>query len=192
VRVLVADFDDRRADALALHLSTARAVEIVRLGKGESLAAAVRLRAPDVVLVDMALPDRDALEHIRRINADEPRPIVLFTDRDDPTFMEEAIAAGVSSYNVVGAVLPDVKPIIRTAVALFNRHRRTEAELRRAKATLAEARTVEKAKRLLMRQRRMTEPEAYRLLRRRAMDEGRRIPDIAAQLLGEAGGSLGN
>jgi two-component system, response regulator / RNA-binding antiterminator len=191
VKVLVADLDDRRAEALAQDLAFGREIEIVRLEKNQSLAQAVRQQAPDVVLVDMALPDRDALEDIRLITADAPRPIVLFTDHDDPAFMEEAIAAGISSYTVVGASLPDVKPIIRTAVALFNRHRQVEAELRRAEATIAEARVVDKAKRVLMRRHQLAEPEAYKMLRRQAMNEGRRIPDIAAQLVNEADGCLG-
>jgi response regulator NasT len=92
---------------------------MLRLQPGEFLADAVAALAPDVVLVDMARPDRDALDGIRRVTGHNPRPIVLFVDQDDPAFMEEAISAGVSSYNVPGLPPPGVKPILRAAASLF-------------------------------------------------------------------------
>ena len=152
-----------------------------RLGPTEMLADAVRSDAPDLVIVDMELPDRDGLVGIREMSA--RLPVVLFVDQDDDGFMEEAIAAGVSSYNLVGGSLPEIKPIIRMAVALFQRFRALEADLRKAEAGLEERRLIDRAKAQLMRQCKISEPEAYRRLRRRAMDEGRRIPEIAAEIL---------
>jgi response regulator NasT len=131
----------------------------------------------------MESPDRDTLDDIRHVTRDDPRPVVMFIDRDDPAFMEAAIEAGVSSYNVVVAALPDVKPIVAAAVALFRRYRRVEDELRRAETRLQERVVIDQAKAVLMRQRRMSEPEAYRWLRRRAMNRGRRVAEVAAELL---------
>ncbi len=91
------------------------AMEVLRAPPGSNIADVVAAETPDVVIVDMALPDRDALEGIRAVTSREPRPIVMFVDQDDPGFMEEAIAAGVSSYNVVGVTLPEVKPIVTAA-----------------------------------------------------------------------------
>jgi response regulator NasT len=94
----------------------------------------------------------------------------------------------VSSYNVVGAALPDVKPIVTAAVAMFQRFRQIEEDLQKAKATLKEREKIDRAKALLMRQRNIDEPAAYRQLRRQAMDRGRRIGDIAAELLQQNNG----
>ena len=182
VKVLLADFHPQRAQALGASLA-AQGLAVQRLAAGEMLADAVRTHAPDLVIVDMELPDRDGLVDIRILS--QRLPVVLFVDQDDGAFMEEAIAAGVSSYNLVGGSLPEIKPIIRMAVATFQRFRSLEAELHKAETSLAERRTVDQAKALLMRQRNMTEPEAYGWLRSRAMDEGRRIPDIAAEILRE-------
>jgi two-component system, response regulator / RNA-binding antiterminator len=135
----------------------------------------------------MARPDRDGLDDLRRVSADNPRPVVMFVDRDDRAFMEEAIAAGVSSYNVVGAAFPDVKPIVMAAVAIFRKHQRVADDLSRAQATLTERGTINRAKAVLMRERHFDEPRAYRWLRRRAMNESRRIGDIAAELLANEG-----
>lgn len=185
LRVLLADADPERAAAVERSLAADQSMpaEVIRLGAQQTLTEAVKAAAPDVVVVDMARPDRDALDSVRAIAAEEPRPIVLFVDEDDPAFMEAAVAAGVSSYNVVGAALPDVKPILRAAVAIFERHRQLAAELRRAEETLAERRLIDQAKAVLMKRRKLSEPEAYRWLQRRAMNTGRRIAEIAGEVL---------
>src|SRR5579859_7234819 len=136
MRVLLADANLERADSVADRLTESGADEVLRLGPGETLAQAVNRHRPDVVIVDMARPDRDQLDSIREVSTRHPSPIVLFVDRDDPAFMEAAIEAGVSSYNVVGAALPDVKPIVETAVVMFRRYRQVESELRKAEASL--------------------------------------------------------
>jgi response regulator NasT len=188
VKVLLADANTERAGIVEADLITAGATGIVRPLRGELLLDAVARVAPDLIIVDMARPDRDSLDDIRHITRHDPRPIVMFVDQADNGFMEAAIEAGVSSYNVIGAALPDVKPIVRAAVAMFRRYRQIELELRKAEASLKERAVIDRAKALLMRQRRIGEPEAYRWLRRQAMDHGRRIADIAADLIGKADG----
>jgi two-component system, response regulator / RNA-binding antiterminator len=160
---------------------------IVGVPAGSRLIDAVAALRPDVIIVDIARPDRDALDDLRRVSTDNPRPIVMFVDRDDPAFMEAAIAAGVSSYNVVDTAFPDIKPIVLAAVAIFRKHQQLADDLDKARATLRERETINKAKALLMRQRNIDEPRAYRWLRRRAMNESRRVGDIAAELLESAG-----
>lgn len=102
MKVLLADDNAERAGAVAHVLVADEGLSVVRLMPGDPLAEALAALAPDVVLVDMARPDRDALDGIRQVTAPSARPVVLFVDEDDPTFMEEAINARVSSYNAVG------------------------------------------------------------------------------------------
>ena len=112
MKVLLADNDAERADLVAAALSGA--AQVSRIGPQESLLDAVRRARADLVLVDMDRPDRDGLEALRALRAHAPLPVVLFVDDDDPDFMHDAIAAGVSSYNVFGASMPDVKVVIRS------------------------------------------------------------------------------
>lgn len=183
MNVLLADDEPERARDLARLLATDPAINVVRVRAGQLLADAVAAQAPEVVIVDMARPDRDALEAVRQVSSFHPRPIVLFVDEDDPAFMEAAIGAGVSSYNVAGAALSDVKPILRAAVALFRQHQQTRLDLRQSERRLRERIAIERAKAMLIRERRMTEPEAHRLLQRRAMASGQRIAEVADALL---------
>ena len=187
MHVLLADDDVVRAGALMCALAKVPGIALTRLAAGQLLADAVAAHAPDVVIVDIARPDRDALDGVRRVTAADPRPIVMFVDQDDPEFMEEAISAGVCSYNVAGLPPPDIRPILRAAIALFRRHQQAQDALRTVQSRLEERGIVDRAKALLIRERRMTEPDAYRWLRRRAMASGRRIPDVARDMLRDAG-----
>ena len=187
LKVLLADSDPDRAAILEQRLGEIGDAVVLRVPGGRHLIDAVPALAPDVIIVDMARPDRDGLDDLRRASADNPRPVVMFVDRDDRAFMEAAIAAGVSSYNVVGAAFPDIKPIVMAAVAIFRKHQQVADDLTRAKATLLERDTINRAKTMLMRQRNIDEPQAYRWLRRRAMNESRRIGDIAAEFIAGEG-----
>jgi two-component system, response regulator / RNA-binding antiterminator len=183
LKLLLADDDAARARALAALLAQDPGLTVIRLAPDTPLADAVAAHAPDVILVDMARPDRDALEGVRQVAARDPRPVVLFVDEDDPDFMEEAIGAGVSSYNVLGLPPPDVKPILRAAVALFRRHQQAQEALACSQRELAGRAAVARAKALLMRERRLTEPQAHRWLQRQAMARGARLAEIAEALL---------
>jgi len=173
--ILLIDTEEERARALEEKLRESGFARVVR-AQGPDLAAIVEREHPDLVIIDMALPDRDALEDIRAISSG--RPIVMFGGTDDPTFVREAIAAGVCSYNLSGVALADLKPIMTSAIALFQRYRHVETELAAANALLDERRKLERAKAILMKDKRMTEPEAYRWLQKKAMNESRKLSQI--------------
>jgi response regulator NasT len=173
--ILLIDTDEERARALEEKLSQSAFARVVR-SQDPDLAAVVARERPDLVIIDMALPDRDALEDIRTISAS--RPIVMFAGTDDAAFACEAIAAGVCSYNLSGVAFADIRPIMASAIALFQRYRHVETELAAAKALLEERRQLERAKAILMKDKRMTEPESYRWLQKKAMNESRKLSQI--------------
>ncbi len=178
--VLLVDTDEARARALEEKLSGF--ARVVR-ADGTGMAAAVEQARPDLVIVDMDLPDRDALEDIRTVSGGSP--VVMFAGTDDPAFAQEAIAAGVCSYNLSRVALEDVRPILSSAIALFQRYARVETELAAARALLDERRLIERAKAILMKNRKMTEPEAYRWLQKKAMNESRKLAQVVADFVAE-------
>ncbi|MDR3537142.1 MAG: ANTAR domain-containing protein [Acetobacteraceae bacterium] len=188
MKVLLADDNAERASALARLLAADPRLVVLQLRAGEALADAVAAQAPDIVLADMARPDRDALDGIRQVATHAPRPIVLFADKDDPGFMEAAIGAGVSSYTVPGVPAPDVKPILQAAAALFRRHQQARDGQRLAENPLQEREVIGRAKARLIRKRKLTEPDACRWLRNQAMSRGRRIVDMVAELIRDSKG----
>jgi response regulator NasT len=180
--VLLIDADAERARALEDKLSQTGYARVVR-AEGPDLTAAVERTRPDLVIIDMALPDRDTLEDIRAVSA--ASPVVMFAGTDDPAFAQEAIAAGVCSYNMSGVALQDVRPILASAIALFERYRHVETELAAAKALLEERRLIERAKAILMKDRKMSEPEAYRWLQKKAMNESRKLAQVVADFVAQ-------
>jgi response regulator NasT len=186
MKILVADYDGGRARELSAQLQAQDdAFNVILTQDGENLLDAARRTSPDVVIVDMARPDRDGLDSVRSLHAQHILPVLLFVDVDDPAFMEEAIEAGVSSYHAGGLPLPAIKPILRTAVAVVRRMRALQTRLAEAEQTIAARQTIEAAKRLLMTRDRMSEPAAHRFLQRRAMEQQKKLGEVAAALLAD-------
>lgn len=184
MKILIAGRVGSQAAALSAQLKAqADGFAVTLVGNGEELLDAVRRCAPDVVIVDMARPDRDGLDSVRTLSAQQALPVVMFVDDDDPDFMEEAISAGVSSYHVHGVALPDIKPVLRTAMAFFKRTLEMSTRLAEAEEQIAARKTIETAKRLLMTENGLSEPAAHRYLRSRAMDKQKKLHEIAEILL---------
>ncbi|ATU71766.1 putative transcriptional regulatory protein pdtaR [Gluconacetobacter sp. SXCC-1] len=184
LRVLVADENPRRGRALSEALHADASLDVLTVPPGTALIDAVRDYGPDVVLVDMNRADRDALDSIRALSRSAlERPVALFVDEDDVELMETAFDTGICSYNVLEALPRDVKPLLRAAIALYARFRRTRDELSEAQRVLAERGIIEQAKRCFMKNEKTSEAQAYRWLQRRAMQTSRRIVAVAEAYL---------
>lgn len=143
--------------------------------------------SPDVVVIDLENPERDQLEHFFSLSRALQKPIAMFVDKSDADAIGAAIEAGVSAYVVDGLRKDRVKPILDMAVLRFNAYSRLKAELDEARTALEERKIVDRAKAILMRQRNLGEADAYALLRTAAMNQNRRLVDIAQSLVTAAG-----
>lgn len=139
--------------------------------------------APDVVVIDLENPDRDRLEHFFVLSKALGRPVAMFVDRSDAAAIEAAVEAGVSAYVVDGLRKERVKPILDMAISRFNAFSRLTRELEAARGALEDRKVIDQAKAILMRQRGLSEPDAYALLRRTAMNQNRKIAEIAQSLV---------
>jgi len=138
---------------------------------------------PDMIIIDSESDARDVLEHIVIATRDEPRPIVLFTDDQDPARMDAAIEAGVSAYIVAGLQAERVKPVLDVALARFRREQRLLDELSDTRRQLAERKLIERAKGVLMAKGGLSEDQAYQKLRGMAMNKKLRLADVAQRVL---------
>jgi response regulator NasT len=185
MRVLVIDPDPARAALVAEGLQGVQPLEVRRAATFDEREAAAF--APDVVVVAADSPDRDTLESLREAGQHNPRPVVMFVDRSEPGLAEQAVRAGVAAY-VVNGLAPDrVRSILDVAMSRFALTQQLRGDLAKAKADLESRKTVERAKGLLMKERGLDEDGAYRLLRKLAMDRGKPIGSVAADLLAFAG-----
>jgi response regulator NasT len=183
LRVLVVDEDPARAAVLESGLAAADAEIAAIVAPSEDLVAHVRAVRPDIIIVDMDSPSRDTLESMRAINRDQPLPIVMFVDSADSGLIEAAMRAGVSAYVIDGLAAKRVKPVLDVAIARFKEVQGLRAELAKTKASLGERKVIERAKGLLMQQRGLSEDDAFRALRKLAMDKNQRLVEVAQALL---------
>ncbi|MEQ1952233.1 ANTAR domain-containing response regulator [Mesorhizobium sp. CN2-181] len=142
---------------------------------------------PDVIVIDLENPNRDMLENMFQLSRAVKRPIAMFVDRSDSASIEAAIDAGVSAYIVDGLKRERVKPILDLAISRFNAFSRLSRELEDARNELEDRKVIDRAKGILMKSRGMPEAEAYALLRKTAMNQNRRIGEIARSLVTAAG-----
>jgi two-component system, response regulator / RNA-binding antiterminator len=141
---------------------------------------------PDMIIVDAESDSRDVLEHLVFVTRDAPRPIVMFTEDQDQSKMTAAMEAGVSAYIVAGLKAERIKPVLDVAMARFNVDQKLRSELVDTKAKLAERKTIERAKGLLMERFHLSEDEAYKRLRKQAMEKNLKLVELAQRFLDAA------
>ena len=183
LRILIVDQNVMRASILEDGLREAgyRNVAVVR--DMQNLMRRILDIDPDVVFIDLENPNRDVLEHMFQVSRSVQRPIAMFVDRSDTDMIAAAVDAGVGAYVVDGLRKERIKSVLDTAVSRFNSFNKLREELDRAKAALDERKLVERAKGILMKERGLSEDAAYSLLRKTAMNENRRIGEVAQSLV---------
>lgn len=183
LRVVIIDESAARAAVIEEGLREAGLTDIALLTERHGLVVRIEALKPDVVLVNLENPSRDTLEESFAISRSLQRPIAMFVDQSDEDMTSAAIDAGVSAYIVDGFRKERVKPIVDLAIRRFRAFSKLQSELTEARNQLAERDIIDKAKRILMEKRAMSEPEAYKLLRTHAMQTNRRIADVAQSLI---------
>lgn len=184
LRVLVVDQNTDRAEIVRRALIEAGEDHVVEIATGSGdLLILLRAAQPDIVIVDLDLPDRDTIEQLRVATREMPRPIVMFVDQTDADTMRAAISAGVSAYVVDGLTAKRVKSVLDVAVARFQAFEQLRHELETARLGLAERKVIDRAKGILMKVRGMTEEEAYAALRSKAMNDQRKVVEIAQSII---------
>lgn len=183
MKIAVIEPDPSRARDIIDALMAEGWEDVVVLGDVTGLARKLAALDPDLVLIDLDNPSRDALEQVSVASAAQSRPVAMFVDRSDDEMTQAAVAAGLSAY-VVGELQPErIKPVLQTAIARFQMMSQMRTELEAAKQALADRKTVDRAKGMIMRARNVSEDEAYALLRKTAMSQNRKVIDVAQALL---------
>ena len=185
--IIVVEPDRDRALLIVDSLAAAGDYDIHVISEVTGLARKVKAHNPDMVLVDIANPSRDTLEELTLASGPLDRPVAMFVDQSDDGLTRAAIEAGVSAYVVAGLKSERVKPVMDAAVARFHMFQRMRTELETTKRALEERKVIDRAKGLLMKAKGIDEDAAYALLRKTAMDQGRRVAEVAEALVTASG-----
>ena len=192
LRILIVDENAVRAAILEEGLRVAVAeegagtLEVHHIRDMVNVLARIAALDPDVILIDLENPSRDTLEQMFQVSRLARRPIAMFVDKSDSATVQAAIDAGVSAYVVDGLRKERVRSILDVTISRFHAFDRLQSELREAKSALEDRKIIDQAKSILMMQRGCTEEEAYVLLRRTAMNQNRKIADLARSLVAAA------
>ncbi len=183
MRIAIIDESAMRAAVIREGLAALDDCEIFVVTERKGLVVRIGEIAPDIVLIDLGNPSRDVLEEYFAVSRALARPIAMFVDESDEESIAASVDAGVSAYVVDGLAPQRIRPLLDLAVRRFNAFARLQSDLAEARGKLAERDAIDKAKRILMDSRGLAEPAAYAELRRTAMNQGRRIAEIAEALI---------
>lgn len=165
---------------------------ISRLPSATGLLFQIEQHQPDLVLIDIQSPGRDVLESLSVVNHHNPRPVVMFSHKEDPAFIEQAVDAGVTAYMMDELNPERVKPVIDLAIAQFKSYQSLRKALDDARTKLASQSVIEEAKQLLMAQRGISEDKAHKTLRTLSMDTNQSLPDAARSVINILGKPRGS
>lgn len=183
LRVMLVEDSQREVGVLDAGLRDAGYEVVGVAATASALLDRVAAVQPDVIIIDSDSPTRDTLEMLAFVNARQPRPIVLFTEDRGHQTIQAALKAGVSAYIVAGMQPDRLQPILDVAVARFEQDRALREELKSTQDRLAERKVIERAKGLVMKQKGVGEEEAFRVMRKLAMDRNKRLLEVAQQII---------
>ena len=183
LKIAIVDESPIRAAILEDGLREAGFIQVERITETHNLLARIYALDPDVILIDLESPSRDMLEQMFQMSRAVKRPVAMFVDQSDRASIQAAVDAGVSAYIVGGLKKERITSILDLCISRFNAFSRLQTELDRAKDALDERKVIDRAKGVLMKAKKLTEEEAYALLRKTAMNENKKIVEIAQSVL---------
>ena len=186
LKILVIDEDPVRAAILKEGLSDAGHLRVEWIADTSDLYMRITALDPDVVLIDLENPNRDVLEEMFQVSREVKRPIAMFVDQSDTAMITASVDAGVSAYIVDGLKKERIKSILDMTISRFNAFSRLQSELVEAKSQLEDRKIIDRAKGILMKQKGISEEDAYALLRKNAMNQKKKIAEVAASLVSAA------
>lgn len=183
LKIAIVDENPVRAAILEEGLREAGHHNVARIAERTNLLARLTSLDPDVILIDLESPSRDVLEQMFQVSRVVKRPVAMFVDQTDAASIEAAIDAGISAYIVDGLKKERIRHILDMSISRFRAFSRIQAELDKTKIALEERKVIDRAKGILMGTKKLSEEAAYALMRKTAMNEKRRIADIAQSIV---------
>jgi len=150
-----------------------------RVSCSDDLISGIEQYQPEVLLIDMESPDEKIFDQLVQVSNESPKPVVFFADKGEIAIINKAVKAGVGAFIVDGLTARKLKPVIELAIARFNEMRSLYNELNETKNRLDERKVVERAKGILMNRKSISEDTAYKALRKLAMEQNKKLVDVA-------------
>src|SRR3954449_11820442 len=182
-KIIIVDESPIRAAILMEGLREAGFSGVTHISEMHNLLARIYALDPDVILIDLENPSRDVLEQMFQVSRIVKRPVAMFVDQADSASIQASVDAGVSAYIVNGLKKERIKSILDLCISRFNAFSRLQSELEQTRSALEERKVIDRAKGILMKAKSLSEEQAYALLRKTAMNENRKIAEVAQSVV---------
>jgi two-component system, response regulator / RNA-binding antiterminator len=183
LRILIVDQNVSRATILEDGLRESGVTDVIVVRNMQNLLRRIVDVDPDVIFIDLENPNRDVLEQMFQVSRVVRRPIAMFVDQSDAASIEAAIDAGVGAYVVDGLRKERIRPILEMTISRFKVFKRLQDELERTKQELEDRKLIDRAKGILMKERKISEEEAYSLMRKASMNDNLRLAQVAQSII---------
>ena len=183
LRVLIADDDGLTLMALRKALVALGHTVVGEAGDGQQAVQLAREQDPELVILDVRMPEMDGLEAARQIQKQHPTPIVFLSAHTESGLGGEAADAGANAYLVKPFTGEQLKPALELALVNFEKSRQLEQKLQQMNEALEARKLVERAKGIFMRQTGLDEETAYLKLQKTARNENRKLVDVARAII---------
>ncbi len=183
MRLLVADDEDAVRNAIVRMSESLGHQVVAQASDGREAVAMVEEAKPDLVLLDIRMPELSGLEAARSILDIRPVPIVIVTGHTDQSLIDDAAELGVFSYLVKPLTRERLAAAIATALARFKDAESLRGEVGDLKDSLDARKLVERAKGIIMRDMDVSEQEAYRWLQRTSSRSNQKLAEVARRIV---------
>jgi len=182
-RVLIAD-DDPLIRMDLVEMLAEESFEVVgQVGDGERAAALAKELRPDLVIMDVKMPGKDGIQAAAEIAGEQIAPVIILTAFSERDLIQRALHAGAMTYLAKPFSKATLLPAIELAAARYADAAALRAEIAEATRRLQARKVIDRAKGLLMTQAGMTEPQAFRWLKRTAIDRRTSMDTVARDVL---------
>ncbi|NHN54973.1 response regulator [Calidifontibacter sp. DB0510] len=186
-RVLVAEDEAIIRMDLAEMLREAGYDVVAEVGDGRSAVQQARVLKPDLIVMDIKMPELDGISAAQEINAEPVAPIVMLTAFSDKELVERATDAGVMGYVLKPFTIDDLRPALTVAASRWQEQRALQSEVADLGDRLETRKQLDKAKGVLMKRLGLDEAAAFRWLQKTAMDRRLGMREVAEAVLAGTG-----
>ncbi len=182
-RIIIADDEALIRQDLREMLTNLGYLVVGDVGDGRSAVHQARELKPDLLIMDIRMPDMDGIEAARILTEEGIAPVLLLSAYSQRDLVERAASAGVSGYVIKPFDESNLLPAIEVVLARFNEYQEISKEAARLEERLETRVVVDRAKGILMDHRGMSEQEAFRNIQRISMNSRKSMREVADAII---------
>jgi len=183
LRILLAEDEPAVAASVEEQLRALGHEIVGEAATGEEAVSLAAQTEPDVVVMDIVMPDGDGIEAARRIAEQSPTPVVFLSGHFDDELLEGVVASGGLAYLLKPATSGQLQAALTLACERFREMKDLRDQARRLEQALDARKLVTRAKGLLMRRHGLTEEEAHRRMQKEASRSNLKLVQLARAIL---------